>query len=107
MKTHFRHRTKRWLSFALCTLSLFFFGSCLGSGEKGQWVSYSLNETEFKAPEREYYPETWYHYIGGNVSKPGITADLEAIAQAGISGIQLFHGQFGGEWPAFRPRFNP
>ncbi len=63
-----------------------------------------LSEAEFKAPEREYYPETWYHYIGGNVSKPGITADLEAIAQAGISGIQLFHGQFGGEWPGVSPQ---
>jgi hypothetical protein len=29
--------------------------------------------------------ETWYHFIGGNVSKAGITADLEAIAAAGIS----------------------
>ncbi|HBC38037.1 MAG TPA: hypothetical protein DDZ69_08540, partial [Porphyromonadaceae bacterium] len=49
-------------------------------------------------------PETWYHFIGGNVSKPGITADLEAIAKAGISGIQLFHGQFGGEWPGVSPQ---
>lgn len=34
----------------------------------------------------------------------GITADLEAIAAAGISGIQLFHGQFGGEWPGVSPQ---
>jgi len=46
-----------------------------------------------------YHPETWFHYIGGNVSFDGITADLEAIAGAGLSGIQLFHGQFGGPWP--------
>ena len=46
-----------------------------------------------------YHPETWFHLIGGNVSKTGITADLEAIAGAGFSGIQLFHGQFGGSWP--------
>ncbi|MCG6191506.1 glycosyl hydrolase, partial [Maribellus maritimus] len=46
-----------------------------------------------------YHPETWFHFIGGNVAKEGITADLEAIAGAGISGIQLFHGQFGGPWP--------
>ena len=29
---------------------------------------------------------------------------MEAIAEAGISGIQLFHGQFGGEWPGVSPQ---
>ena len=47
----------------------------------------------FRNPEKVFYPETWFHYIGGNVSHEGITADLEAIAAAGISGIHLFHGQ--------------
>ena len=60
----------------------FFLLSCSGSGEKEQWGTDSLSEALFKTPERDYYPETWFHYIGGNVSKPGITADLEAIAQA-------------------------
>ena len=54
----------------------------------------------FAKPDRVHFPETWFHYIGGNVSHEGITADLEAIASAGISGVQLFHGQFGGQWPA-------
>ncbi len=54
----------------------------------------------FLNPEKVFYPETWFHYIGGNVSHEGITADLEAIAAAGISGIHLFHGQQGGKWPA-------
>ena len=54
----------------------------------------------FMSPDRVHYPETWFHYIGGNVSHEGITADLEAIASAGISGVQMFHGQFGGRWPA-------
>ncbi len=58
-----------------------------------------LKEETFKKPEIVCYPETWFHFIGGNVSKEGITADLEAISQAGFSGIHLFHGQFGGEWP--------
>ncbi len=53
----------------------------------------------FLSPPKVYRPETWFHYIGGNVSLEGITADLEAIAGAGFSGIQLFHGQFGGQWP--------
>lgn len=53
----------------------------------------------FLSPAKIHYPETWFHYIGGNVSLEGITADLENIAAAGISGVQLFHGQFGGPWP--------
>ena len=60
----------------------------------------NADEAAFQAPNRVHYPETWFHYIGGNVSHAGITADLEAIASAGISGVQLFHGQFGGQWPA-------
>lgn len=57
------------------------------------------DEISFLKPSKVYHPETWFHYIGGNVSKEGITRDLEAIAKAGLSGIQLFHGQFGGPWP--------
>ena len=57
------------------------------------------DERAFAAPGKVFYPETWFHYIGGNVSPEGITADLEAIAAAGFSGVQLFHGQFGGIWP--------
>lgn len=58
-----------------------------------------LSPQMFASPERENYPETWFHFIGNNVSLEGITADLEAIAAAGLSGVQFFHGQFGGTWP--------
>jgi len=46
-------------------------------------------------------PETWFHLIGGNVSREGLTADLEAIKAAGLGGIHLFHGQIGKNqtWP--------
>lgn len=61
-------------------------------------------DAAFRDPPRESRPETWFHFIGGNVAKGGITADLEAIKGAGISGIQLFHGQFGGAWPGVSPQ---
>ncbi len=61
-------------------------------------------EKGFKDPPINYKPETWFHLIGGNVAKPGLTADLEAIKKAGCSGIQLFHGQFGGPWPNVAPQ---
>ena len=46
-------------------------------------------------------PETWFHVIGGNASKEGLAADIAAIADAGISGIQFFHGGWAkdGPWP--------
>lgn len=58
----------------------------------------------FREPARVFQPETWFHFIGGNVATNGITADLEAIAGAGIEGVQLFHGQFGGAWPGVEPQ---
>ena len=30
-------------------------------------------------------PETWFHIIGGNASKAGLTADLEALKAANVS----------------------
>ena len=64
----------------------------------------STDAEGFQNPPVESRPETWFHLIGGNVSKTGLTADLEAIAGAGIGGIQLFHGQFGGPWPGVAPQ---
>ncbi len=78
--------------------------SFLNLPKSRQWADDLLNENTFKNPDKNYYPETWFHFIGGNISKEGITADLEAIASAGISGIQLFHGQFGGAWPGVSPQ---
>jgi len=65
----------------------------------GVGTALALTPECFLQPSRDQFPETWFHLIGGNVAKPGLDADLDAIAAAGISGIQLFHGQFGGPWP--------
>ena len=64
----------------------------------------AVDMAAFRAPAREHRPETWFHLIGGNVAKAGLAADLDAVASAGISGIQLFHGQFGGPWPGVSPQ---
>ncbi len=62
------------------------------------------DKLSFLNPPKTYKPATWFHFIGGNVSKEGITKDLEAIAEAGFSAIHLFHGQFGGAWPGVNPQ---
>jgi len=47
------------------------------------------------AKASESRPETWFHIIGGNATKEGLTADMEALKEAGFGGIQFFHGQHG------------
>ena len=55
----------------------------------------------FLHPARIFYPETWFHFLGSNIRREGITQDLEAIAASGIQGVQFFHGQVGepAKWP--------
>lgn len=44
----------------------------------------------FLHPPASARPQTWWHWMNGNVSRPGITADLEAMARVGIGGAQIF-----------------
>ena len=41
-------------------------------------------------------PEAWLEFMGGNVRMDGLRRDLQAIKDAGISGVQFFHIQRGG-----------
>ena len=50
----------------------------------------SLSPEEFRSPPHEAKPHTWWHWMNGNVTKEGITADLEAMARVGIGGVQIF-----------------
>ena len=47
-------------------------------------------EDGFKSPPDSAKPHTWYHMMNGNVTKEGITCDFEALAKAGIGGVQMF-----------------
>ena len=44
----------------------------------------------FKNPPPSARPYTWWHWMNGEVTKEGITADLEAMKQVGIGGAQMF-----------------
>lgn len=46
---------------------------------------------EFQNPPNSAKPHTWWHWMDGNITKEGITADLEAMKEVGIGGAQLFH----------------
>jgi sugar phosphate isomerase/epimerase len=48
-------------------------------------------EQDFNHPPPSAQPRVWWHWMGGNVSKEGITKDLEAMKAFGISGATIFH----------------
>src|SRR5215510_2740405 len=47
-------------------------------------------QKNFAAPPDSARPRTWWHWVSGNVSKEGITADLEAMKHVGVGGAQMF-----------------
>lgn len=50
-----------------------------------------LSEQQFLQPGHEYKPLTWFHMMNANMSKVGISKDLQAIADSGIGGTILFN----------------
>jgi hypothetical protein len=59
-------------------------------------LTFSLDATEsklqagFENPPDSAKPRTWWHWVSGNVSSEGITADLKAMKKIGLGGAQLF-----------------
>lgn len=47
-------------------------------------------EKQFQQPPQSARPQTWWHWVSGNVSSQGITADLQAMKDVGLGGCQLF-----------------
>lgn len=52
-------------------------------------------ERGFKRPPDSAKPRAWWHWMSGNVTEPGITADLEWMHRVGIAGMQMFDGDMG------------
>jgi hypothetical protein len=46
--------------------------------------------SNFKSPPDSARPHTWWHWMNGNVTKDGITKDLEAMKRIGLGGFQAF-----------------
>src|SRR5215212_2084957 len=44
----------------------------------------------FVNPPDSARPHTWWHWMNGNVSREGITKDLEAMKRVGLGGFQAF-----------------
>ena len=54
-----------------------------------------LLEEGFDSPPDSARPQTWWHWMNGNVTKEGITADLEAMKQIGLGGAEIFNADCG------------
>ena len=52
-------------------------------------------ERGFATPPNAAQPRVWWHWMNGNVTKEGITSDLEWMKRVGIGGFQMFDGGFG------------
>jgi len=52
-------------------------------------------ERGFKTPPDSAKPRAWWHWMNGNVTKEGITADLEWMHRAGIAGMQMIDANLG------------
>ena len=46
-------------------------------------------ETGFLNPPASAKPQTWWHWMNGNITKTGITADLEAMKGIGLGGATI------------------
>ena len=66
----------------------------LGGLAVGQNSGSSL-EQGFEHPPDSAKPRAWWHWMNGNVTEPGITADLEWMHRTGIAGMQMFDGNLG------------
>ena len=54
-------------------------------------VSASTLEADFDNPPPDARPMVWWHWMGKNISREGITKDLEAMKAAGIGGATIFN----------------
>lgn len=52
-------------------------------------------EAGFRNPPNSAKPHTWWHWVNDNISKEGITADLEAMKRVGVGGAQIFNVDVG------------
>ena len=74
---------------AIAALLLVLLGSTLAQAPDGEL------ERNFKTPPDSAKPRVWWHWMNGNITKEGITADLEWMKRSGIAGMQMFDGSLG------------
>jgi hypothetical protein len=74
------HRTALWITGAV------FFAQCFALVAEPHRLA-----EQFLDPPGESKPYIMWYWMGGNISRAGITADLDAMKRAGIGGVQIFN----------------
>ena len=73
-------------------------GVCLFSALSAAKISFGAEDqllNGFRDPPQSARPRVWWHWLNGNVSKEGITLDLEWMKRVGIGGAESFQGFLG------------
>lgn len=52
-------------------------------------------DADFQNPPDSAKPRTWWHWMNGNITKAGITTDLEAMKRGGIGGATIVNADCG------------
>lgn len=97
--------TKHWLDFSPCVFILSVWMKTTWDKLIPAWgltaLAFTVSAAEldqvFQSPPDDAKPRTWWHWIDGNVTRHGITGDLEAMKRAGLGGFYLF--SIGGFFP--------
>lgn len=69
-----------------CLISVFLLSGVLASAQ-----NIDSTEAGFKNPPLEARPGAWWHWMYGNVTREGISKDLELMKKMGISEVTQFH----------------
>lgn len=80
------HAVRRTLLTGLCLGFLAQAGFNSRAAEPGAELA-----RHFATPPDSARPQTWWHWMNGNITKDGITADLEAMRHIGINGVEIFN----------------
>lgn len=58
-------------------------------------LAFATLEDDFRSPPVAARPQVWWHWMSGNITREGITADLEAMRRIGLGGTHLFNLSYG------------
>jgi hypothetical protein len=90
----FPHSLTRYGSIALKTMFIMMtVAGCVGSGVEEEHISREALVQGFAQPPDSVKPWVYWYWISDNISKQGITQDLEAMARVGIG--EAFIGNIG------------
>lgn len=96
VKTLIFNRKKVYLLITLFSLVYVeLFGQINAELQPEIYAPSNILESGFINPPNQAKARTWWHWISGNVSKSGITKDLEAMKAVDIQEAQLFNVHLG------------